>query len=240
MNLLKLTLVTSFALLSIGSKAQLRPGTLSTKTQADINFAVSGMSIPEIGNLNSFDKNYINLDLDQILYIQVSNLYQFGIGAGIGLYSAEERRFFSSGEQLVDAGATHLRMSVYNRIISRFSDKIGMMHEIQFRLQYGTFERLSFNNGEIIQGNVNILGLGYNPTLYYFIKDNISLEASIHGLTILRTRFSPREDEFFFFNPEILPRLKMGLSVGMTYHFAQPDPEKESTTKKKKRKRRKR
>jgi hypothetical protein len=239
MNLLKLTIVTCFGLLSVICNAQLSPGTLSTKTQADFNFALSGMDIPEIGNLNSFDKNYFNLDLDQILYIQVSNRYQFGIGAGIGMYSADERRFLFNSQELIDAGATHLRMSIYNRIQSRFSDKFGMMHEIQFRLQFGTFERLSLNNGEIIQGNVNILGLGYNPTLYYFIKDNISLEACIHGLTLTRTRFSPREDDFLFFNPEIKGRLKMGLSVGMTYHFSKPDADKEPAKKKKKRKRKK-
>lgn len=211
-------------------------GSISLRTQGEIGFSIGTFDVPEIGNLRNSNEGFYQLQLDETVYVQLSEIFAVGIGAGLGWYHTREFNFFNGFQETSDASAFHLRTSLYSRFLSRFSDKMGMYHEIQFRYQIGKFERISSNDGSPLKGDVNILGLGYNPIIYYKLSDQLHLEAAIHGITLFRTRAQPTISDDFFIDLNIDGRLRMGLQMGLSYYF----PVNEEGNKQRKKRKRKR
>ncbi|MCB0662123.1 MAG: hypothetical protein KDC24_05255 [Saprospiraceae bacterium] len=228
---LTLLLLAPFAL-----QAQGETGSIALRTQAEIGFQPEFWDVPEIGNLRSSNGGFFQLYVDETAYLQLSNRISIGIGVGFGKFHAKEFNFVNGFSVETDANAFHLRTSLYTRFKSQFSEKMGMYHEIQFRYHIGKFERIS-GSGIPINGDVNIVGLGYNPIIYYKLNDRLHLEGSIQGITLFRTKSKPDTNNSFFFDPDINGRIRMGLLVGLSYYFP---TQEEDAPKKKRSKRRKR
>jgi hypothetical protein len=217
--------------------AQGEVGSIGLRTQSEIGFSFADFDVPEIGDLRSVNEGFYQIQLDETVYLQVSRIFSVGLGVGLGWYNTREINFFSGFFEESNASAFHLRTSINTRFAIPFSDKIGMYHEVQFRYQLGQFERLSPFDGAQISGDINILGLGYNPIVYYKISDRFHLEGAIHGISFFRTRTQPDLNDDFFINLDIHARVRMGIQVGFAYYFPVEDEEKPRKRKRRKRRR---